>query len=190
MPNANVVIPILEGTVNRLGSVPQGIAKWVEYCSDIMRTTDRGSKFWEFIELNGIQEADTELGITLGGETGAIATGVDIADCLVYGILVRNIGSQATEDVVVGVTASKGSFAFAANAIDMDVSTLNTGYAIVQCKTSDGTIPQYASWLCAEGLRITESTGELYAFCDGNESTQPAASAVDIYVLLKVLTHD
>jgi len=190
MPNANVVIPIMESTVNTLDSVPQGVALWLQYASDLVRKSDKGSDWWEFIELNGLVAADEELGITLGGETGAVAVGTDISDCLVYGLLVRNIGSQATEDLIVGITASKGSFSLDATSVDFDASTLNTGYVIAHCETSDGTIPEYATWLSPKGVRIGESTGEIYAFCDGNESTAPVAATVNIWVLLKVIAHD
>ena len=88
------------------------------------------------------------------------------------------------------MTASGGSFSLSAIAIDLDVSTLNTGYAFVTYETSDGTTPVYATWCDPKGLRITESAGEMYVFCDGNEGTQPAADTVDVYVLLKVLIHD
>ena len=190
MPNANVVIPIIETTVGRLDSAPQGVGLWAEFCKQILRSVDKGSKFWEFIEIDGLVAADEELGITLGGETGAIAVGTDIADSIVYAVLVVNRGSQATEDLIAGITASKGSLAFDATAVDFDASTLNTGYIIVHCETSDGTTPEYATWVSPKGVRIGESAGELYAFCDGNESTAPVAATVDIYVLLKVITHD
>ena len=73
MPDGTVVIPIIETTVSRLDSAPQGVALWAEFCKQIIRSTDKGTKFWEFIELNGLVAADEELGISLGGESGAIA---------------------------------------------------------------------------------------------------------------------
>ena len=175
MPSAHALMPRIEGLVGsgmRAPRAPQAAFLWLECLKLIMYS-------------RGLRNAtDWEIGIAV--DTVNAGSSIDATGGTVYGVLVDSIYDVATEDLIVIVTNTSGTFT-AETGVDFGADEFgpDNGMVIMRLPTTLAAGSANADvglWLDPYGQVMADG---VFAHADGQEGTAPTALDVRTYVIYR-----